>query len=183
MSAASMPDFHQFAERMAPLRLGQSASELHGAITGLLCAGGKPGTQGWLGALQLEAADRDAARRFEGELDELARTTASGLEPSEASLELLLPPLADGLEARALGLVDWCRGFLGGFGLAGLDAAHLPEGMTGVLGDFSDIAATEPELGDKDEDRAALEELAAHVRFGALLLRAQLTAPEGATRQ
>ena len=170
-------------QALAPLRLGTSSSELHGAMTGFLCAGGKPGAQGWLDTLQLEGADAAQAEQADRQLATLGEVTATQIRPGNANLELLLPPAGDDLEARALGLVDWCRGFLGGIGLGGINQDGLDPGMAAVLRDFSDIATTVPQLSERDEDQAALDELIDHVRFGALLLHARLTVPEGVSRQ
>ncbi len=167
MNTYPMPAIGDIESLIARMRLGIAASELHGSMTGYLCAGGQPGPQGWLDALQLESAD------------------ASLVDGAQASLDalLLLPDAEGGLESRALGLVDWCRGFLGGFGLGGVDADNLGPGMADILRDFSDIAATVPEMGEDEEDEAALNELIDHVCFGALLLHTSLTVPEDATRQ
>ena len=170
---------------LAPMRLGISASEVHGAITGYLCAGGVPPAAGWLQALQLQSADAAQAEAARKPLADLAAVTAAGIRPGDSGLQLLLPAEDAGLEARARGLVDWCRGFLGGFGLGGVAADGMDPGISEVLRDFADIAATEPDMStqDREQHRQALDELLAHVRFGTLLLHASLSVPEGATRQ
>ena len=178
-----MPPIGEIEQWVTPLRLGISASELHGAITGFVCGCGTVQADDWLQTLQLQSADAALAGQARGALADLAATTAAAIGRQEPDLELLLPASEDGLEARARGLVDWCRGFLGGFGLAGIDAGNMEPGINAVLGDFSDIATTVPELGDRDEDQAALDELVNHVRFGAMLLHARLTVPDGVTRQ
>lgn len=183
MSATSTPAFAALEQQLTAMRLGVGPSEVHGALTGFLCAGGQPGGDDWLEVLQLQGAEPAANVEVQASLDALAATTAEAIEPRHADLELLLPADGAGLEKRALALVDWCRGFLGGFGLAGVDAAGLQPGMADVLRDFADIAGTIPEPGDNQEDQQALVELVDHVRFGALLLHAQLTVPRGATRQ
>ncbi len=183
MSAKKMPAFGEIQALVAPMRLGIGASELHGSITGYLGAGGQPDADDWLATLALESADAGSAAAARPALAALAAATAAGIRPKDPNLELLLPPEDDGLEARALALVDWCRGFLGGFGLSGIAAEHLEPGMAGILEDFSHIAATVPDMGEREEDRAALNELIDHVRFGVLLLHANLTMPEGTTRQ
>lgn len=183
MNTSAMPAIGDIESLIATMRLGIAASELHGSMTGYLCAGAQPGPQGWLDALQLESADPALADGAHASLAALADATGAGIQPKSPSLALLLPDAEGGLETRALGLVDWCRGFLGGFGLGGVDADNLAPGMADVLRDFSDIAATVPEMGAHEEDESALNELIDHVRFGALLLHTSLTVPEDATRQ
>ena len=185
MSDAPMPSIDEIENLVTRLRLGIGASELDGSITGLLCAGGTRSAAGWLATLELEGIDAAPGELVGQRLDALAAVTGTGLNEDPPRLQLLLPDdhRDGGLEARALGLVDWCRGFLGGFGLGGVSATSLDPGMTGILHDFSDIATTVPELGEYDDDEAALNELIEHVRFGALLLHAHLTVPRGSTRQ
>lgn len=173
MNSTGMPAFGDIEAAIAPLRLGIGVSELHGSMTGFLCAGGQPGAQGWLDALQLESVDATLAEAAQAPLAALGDSTAQALQPQDPKLELLLPDADGGLENRALALVDWCRGFLGGFGLGGADADKLDPGMADILRDFADIAATVPEMGEQEEDRAALTELTDHVRFAALLLSAR----------
>lgn len=183
MNADTTPTHAQLQQQLDGLRLGVGPSEVHGSLSGYLCAGGKVESDNWLERLQLHGDDPSAALDVQGSLARLAQATAEAIKPDNGDLELLLPPDDAGLEARALGLVDWCRGFLGGFGLAGVDAAGLDPGMAAILRDFADIAATVPAPDNDADDRAALGELVDHARFGALLLHTALTVPQGATRQ
>src|SRR4051812_47435030 len=89
------------------LKLGVAASELHGSLTGYLCAGGHAEPRQWLAVLHIEApaaADADPA------LIQLYRDCAAALDDPDLRFEPLLPA-SDAIDARADALVDWCRGF------------------------------------------------------------------------
>ena len=96
----------------------------------------------------------------------------------------MLPAAETPIDTRADALVEWCRGFLGGFGLAG--GGHhdsLSNDAREILADFGTIAATRFEYAGNEDDEAALAEVIEFIRVGALLLHAELhAAPQtGAT--
>ena len=164
-------------------RLGLGAAELHGSVVGYLCAGGGVSGGHWCQALTLDALadvikdDPDTARLMQ---DFLRRAEAELRDPG-LGFEPLLPDVERPLAERANALLDWCRGYLGGLGLApaGRSAAWSAEARE-ILADFARIAASPP-LGspggpDEDEDEADLMELLEYVRVGVLLLQAELGA-------
>lgn len=157
------------------LRLGIDASEMHGSLIGYLCGGGSAATD-WLSALQIDHEDATLtqhpllARLYARSLDQLA-DLQFGFAP-------LLPDDDEPLRIRADALIEWCRGFLGGVGLA--DAVNRIDQLTGdaaeVLPDIARIAAARPEYGDGEEDEKALAEVLEFVRVGVLLLHEELVA-------
>ncbi len=157
---------------MSRFQVGINASDLHGSLTGYLCAGGKTTAEGWIDAL---AFDLDAARDDEI-FPQLYRVCRQQLDDPEFSFEPLLPTDEVTLGVRAEALVDWCRGFLGGIGLAG--TGRLGDGMSNdareIVQDFSNIAASNLEYTDSEEDEMALAEVVEFVRVGVLLLCSEL---------
>ena len=110
-------------QALARCQAGSGASELHGSLSGYLCAGGHADAADWLDKLEVtpgvEGATRDPLLR---DLFERARAQFA---TDPAQVKPLLP--ASPFEQRAQALVEWCRGFLGGFGLgSGAASAHLP---------------------------------------------------------
>jgi uncharacterized protein YgfB (UPF0149 family) len=86
------------------------------------------------------------------------------------------------LPERAEALVDWCRGFLGGFGLAGTEAhAKLSEEAQEILRDLGSIAAAQLDFGEEGDDEDALIEVHEFVRVGAMLLFAECAGGRGKT--
>lgn len=157
------------------LKLAVDASELHGSLCGFLAGGGKLERQSLFAVLALEgtegvhpsAPDQDL-------LDRLVRQSEAELADPELGFEPLLPADDRPLEERAEALVDWCRGFLGGLGLAGPEKhGKLSDEAQEILRDFATIAGSEFEFGDAAEDEDNLIEVHEFVRIGAMLLHAE----------
>lgn len=141
-------------------RLAVAPTELHGSITGFLCAGWGGHARELLAALELDDTGADA--ELTGLLERAAASITARLRTRQP-IELLLPDAA--LAIRADAVVDWCRGFLGGLGLTGVAAGTAPDSETGdLLQDFGHIASMHLECADDDE--ATLDDVLAFIRSG-----------------
>lgn len=176
----------EIASSLARLQVGLGASELHGSLAGFLCAGGMAHRDSWLAELALEEVAETVAASGERDVFErLFESLAVELDDPDLGFELLLPADEAPMEERTTALVDWCRGFLGGVGLSGVDLTAGLEGDLGeVLGDFGRIAASGFQEGESaEDDEEAFAEVVEYVRVGALLVRTELSrAPSEATR-
>lgn len=151
-------------------KLGVTPAELHGSITGFLCAGWTGRARDLLDSLALES---DAGDIVAGEsLDDLIERAAACINSrlrAQEPVELVLPesPLA----ARANAVVDWCRGFLGGLGLTGVLAgpAQTAE-IAELLSGLGQIAASH--VACDDDDEAALDDLLDFIRGAVARLQA-----------
>jgi uncharacterized protein YgfB (UPF0149 family) len=103
-------------------------------------------------------------------LDRMFTATAGLLEAPDFGFELLLPAADEAVSERGEALLGWCRGFLGGFGLAAGAAPPLTEESRDALADLGRIAGSELSYEDPETDEEALEEVAEFVRVAALLL-------------
>lgn len=156
------------------LRLGTEASELHGSLCGYLAGGASVQGGNVLAALQLDGEVSDPSAEDLSLLQRLTRQCEGELADPELGFEPLLPDDDRPLTERVEGVVDWCRGFLGGFGLAGTAAhASLSEEAQEILRDLGTIAASSFDFDNEDEDEDALIEVQEFVRVGALLLHAE----------
>jgi uncharacterized protein YgfB (UPF0149 family) len=165
----------ELTRAIGSLRLGMGASDLHGSLTGYLCAGGRAGADAWPAALELEPM---ATAGGEGDvLRRLYRDCRGQLDDPDLGFEPLLPELDAPVERRAEALVEWCRGFIGGVGLSGAQPRALSADATEVLADMSRIASSRFDYDDEEEDESALNEVLEFVRVGVLLLHAELTRP------
>lgn len=164
---AGLPAFDAVNRASQRLSLGVAAPELHGALAGWLAGGGED-VAAWLGKV---LADAHAPVPEAGStLDELRTATVAQLEDRDFDFELLLPPTAT-LAERAEALLDWCRGFLGGFGLSAGSAPALSEESDEALRDLARLAQADAEFGeDEQEEEDALAEIEEFVRVAALLL-------------
>lgn len=153
---------------LAQAKLGITPAELHGSLTGYLCAGWGGPAHELLTALALESGDGGADDALHRQVDAAARDIHAKLGKGVA-VEPLLPDAS--LDERANAMVDWCRGFLGGLGLSGmLERRGSDPGVDSVLADFGRIASMHLEADDDDE--ASLDEVLDFIRSGVLHLHA-----------
>lgn len=168
----------ELARALETLHLGMGASDLHGSLTGYLCAGGSAGVEEWPAALEIEPdAPRGSMALRDETLQRLYRDCRAQLDDPDLGFEPLLPGADAPVERRADALVEWCRGFLGGVGLAGSGTPFLSADANEVLADFSRIAASRFDYDDAEEDESALSEVLEFVRVGVLLLHTELLRP------
>lgn len=164
---ASLPPIEDIALASLQAGLGAHPSELHGALCGWLSGGGED-TANW--PARVLADDALPAPEPDSPLQALRSATVTQLEDRGFGFELLLPELEESLAARADALFEWCRGFLGGFGLAAGAKPPLSDEAQEALQDLAKLAQAAPESGDDDEDEDALAEIEEFVRVAVLLL-------------
>jgi uncharacterized protein YgfB (UPF0149 family) len=175
VNTASPVTHAQLADLLARAQSGIGPSDLHGSLTGYLCGGGVADARNWLRALELEV-DPAAGNALPPQvLAGLYEQCAAWFEDPDLAFEPLLPGGDAPLAQRADALVEWCRGFLGGLGLAGVSRQHgLSAEGAEILRDFGTIAGTRFEYDDSDEDENALREVIEFIRVGVLLLHAEI---------
>lgn len=167
VSSPDLPAPAALEGEIRALSLSVPVSELHGSLCGWL-AGGGASDRLWLGKV---LADPSLPEVSEGSaLDELRLASAAQLADRSFEFELLLPGADASLAERSGALFDWCRGFLGGFGLAAGAAAALSDDSREALADVAKLAAAQPQDEGDEEDEEALVELEEFVRVAALLL-------------
>lgn len=163
----ALPPLPEIDDASRSLGLGMDAPELHGALCGWLAGGGDDGP-GWLGKLLVDA---DLPAIVEGSaLDRMAKASAAQLEDQGFEFALLLPDDDAGLAERSGALFEWCRGFLGAFGLAAGKDPPLSEESREALTDIARLAAASPQDDGDEEDEQALAEIEEFVRVATLLL-------------
>lgn len=170
MSHEPIPGLPAISDVDAQIRLFSLAiapSELHGALCGWLSGGGTE-HKDWLENVLVDDAIRSPETG--SALDELMKASAAQLADRSFDFVLLLPDADASLAARSGAVFDWCRGFLGGFGLAaGAEPPLSPESVE-ALGDLAKLAAAQAQDGGDEDDEAALVEIEEFVRVATLLL-------------
>lgn len=163
----ALPDLFDIEDAVRAEALGVGASELHGALCGWLAGGGRD-SPAWLAAVL--ADDAVAAPAAGSALDRMRLASAAQLRAEDFDFHLLVPDDDATLAERSGALFDWCRGFLGGFGLAAGQSPPLSEDSREALEDLAKLAAaTAQDEGDED-DEAALVEIEEFVRGVALMV-------------
>jgi uncharacterized protein YgfB (UPF0149 family) len=163
---SQLPNSADVAKVSQRLGLGVDPSELHGALCGWLAGGGKNAPD-WPARVLVD--DQLSVPEAGSTLDELRLASAAQLEDRDFDFDLLLPEDVS-LSERAEGLFGWCRGFLGGFGLAAGAEPPLSEEGQEALNDMARLAQASAESSDDEEDEDALAELEEFVRVAVLLL-------------
>ena len=169
MSEPDLPAYAELANELRRLQLGVDAAELHGSLCGYLSGGGPALERGdWLATILV---DPDAIRvEADGPIDRVFQVTSQQLDAPDFGFDLLLPDGEQPVAERGEALLSWCRGFLGGFGLAAGATPPLSEESQDALTDMSRIAASELSYEDPESDEEALEEVSEFIRVAALLL-------------
>jgi uncharacterized protein YgfB (UPF0149 family) len=111
----SLPTLEEVAAAATAAGLSTSAAELHGSLCGWLAGGGTPGPD-W--PAKVFADDALPALADGSPLARLQQVSAAQFDDRDFEFDLLLPDAGAPLAERSGALFDWCRGFLGGFGLA-----------------------------------------------------------------
>lgn len=162
-----LPSWDEVAQAAHRLTLASTPAELHGALCGWLSAGGGDVTD-WLAQVMADPALPAPATG--DALDTLRTVSVSQLADPEFGFQMLLPEGA-AVAVRADALFAWCRGFLGGFGLACGDKPISEEGQE-ALADLANLAGAQLDEPDEENDEESLAEIEEYLRMAVLLLHA-----------
>jgi uncharacterized protein YgfB (UPF0149 family) len=167
-------EYEQLDVLVRQLRLGTTASELHGSLCGFLAGGGSATGHSLFAQLQLDGEGSTPSAADQTLLEQLVRQCATALADPEMGFAPMLPADDRPLDERAEATAEWCRGFLGGFGLTGASThAKLTDEAQEMLHDLGAIASSSFDYGDENEDEDALIEVQEFIRVGAMLLHVE----------
>ena len=167
-------EYEQLDVLVQRLQLGTTASELHGSLCGYLAGGGKVTGNSLFAQLQLDGEGGAPSAADQALLEQLVQQCATALADPEMGFAPMLPADDRPLDERAEATAEWCRGFLGGFGLTGASThAKLTDEAQEMLHDLGAIASSSFDYGDENEDEDALIEVQEFIRVGAMLLHAE----------
>ena len=167
MHDAELPTWSEVRAAADAMSLATSPAELHGALCGWYAGGGEDAPD-WLGRIMadptLPAPPAGSA------LVALRDASRDQFEDRGFAFELLLAEGDASLAERSGALFDWCRGFLGGFGLAAGAKPPLSDESSEALVDLARLAAASPQEEGDEEDEDALTEIEEFVRVAVLLI-------------
>lgn len=165
--AESLPTASALQAEIDQLELATTPWELQGALIGWIAGGGDADGE-WLRKV---IADPALTAVADGSaIDRFGRGTQARMEDNDLDLALLLPDEDASLQSRSAALFDWCRHFLGAFGLAAGAEPPLSDEGNEALQDLARLATATAEPEGDEEDEAALAEIEEFVRVAALLL-------------
>lgn len=179
--------FTLLAERLEQAGAVFGPAEAHGLFCGLLAVDPATPTERCVAELlgpegAMAGEERRLVSRLMAALVSEART---GLLDENLNFQVFLPAPESPLRQRLVALTRWCDGFVGGVGLAVMDARRkeaLPATVSEFLRDLGEIARLEPETEEDEEAERAYAELLEYVRMGALLAAAELRPPQAVSR-
>ena len=158
----------KLGHQLAAAKSSVSASEAHGFITGWISSGAVWGSAAKMFEQALETS-------LQGALAEAAKQTAEevkeGLADMDFGFQILLPEDENAINNRRVGLSEWCRGFLSGFGLTGrYQDSELSDEVKELLADFVQISQVDDEIPEDEENDSDLTEITEYVRIGAVMI-------------
>lgn len=167
--------YEKFEELLANDDCDISASELQGAVTGMLSCGLKSDDAHWRVKLFSAVNDGvDLSTKANQILDEVVYQSDLALAEEDSLAPILLPgddyPVVDQLEA----LGQWCQGFLLGFGLQ-LGKKNIEnQEVAEAIADISEISQVAVEADDGEESQEALITLVEHLKVGVKVIFLEL---------
>ncbi len=180
-------EFSEVNTAFKNLGIVHEIAECHGLLCGLWSASGGVGLEEWLRLMRSEdlgagapPAPSPPARPSASEavLQRLYKETVTQLEDPEFGLRLLLPDDEQPLAMRTEALADWCKGFLFGLGVGGVENyRQTPPAVQEIIKDFTEITrAYHEDEGDDEVDESSFMEVMEYVRVGAMLVYEELQA-------
>lgn len=154
-----------YDELVQPLSAGGSvvgAAELHGCLSGALCA--EPGIRSsdWVAEALPGHEDAHVVALLQAPLEGVIEQTRAALAGSDMTFAPLLPPEDAALGERVAALAAWCDGFLYGIGRSG--SLGQPRGAVDeIIRDLGEIARAA--TSGEDESEAAERDYAEVVEF------------------
>ena len=154
------------------------ASELHGVLSGLICAGFEFEDQNYLIMLHDLFNDGDSfPSAVKAALKQMYSELWSSILDDNYSFNLLLPDDDDSMLERGNALSTWVQGFNLGFGLQQKDKPVISGEVKEVLTDFGEIANLSEEMEEDEDTEQAYFEIMEYVRISALLCFSELATP------
>lgn len=170
-----LPSYESFNDSLASLGLPISPSELHGVISGYLCANAVSQGELYLRALLGNKKD-DLSRKAVLTMFSVYAISQQQMSHFDFSFELMLPNEEAPLFDRARAFSEWCEGFVQGLTVAGVGLENFSEEEAQeALQHLIEFAELDTESLDVDEeDEKALMEVREYTRMAVLRLHADL---------
>ncbi|MEN8177133.1 MAG: UPF0149 family protein [Pseudomonadota bacterium] len=176
------PPYERFSQLIESVELDVGASEVHGVLCGLLCAGHSDAHVAWFEELFANRSSDDLlVREVRQSLGQLYQVTQSQMNGDDHGFTPYLPNDKSPLTERASRLTEWCQGYLYGLGLAGLSEKQFVGNAKEAIGDIAEISRLDHEhIEAEEEAEAAFVELEEFLRVAALLVWEELASYRGA---
>jgi yecA family protein len=176
-----MPEYERLEKLLGVMSSDIGASELHGVISALICAGSEQVSADWITAFFEAWHDADLLAQEAREMvGQLYYATRHLISQNEFSFMPFLPEDNQPIGARAKALSEWCEGYLYGLGLSGVTENKLTGDAKEAiqdLGHFTRLDYDELESGEATE--MAYVELQEFLKVVTLLMWEELADGRG----
>jgi yecA family protein len=174
---SQMPDYSRIEGALNAIGLDLGASEIHGVICGLVCAGTSQSHIDWMAALFQDWPQEDLLAREARELiGELYYVTRDQIGNDDLTFMPYLPDDDQPLSARGKALSAWCEGYLYGLGMSGVTDQQLKGDAGEALQDISHFTRLDYEsLESGDATEQAYAELQEFLKVVTLLIWGDLS--------
>jgi len=154
------------------------AAELHGVLTGLVCAGFPFESHDYLAMItDLFNDGENLPVKVKTIVKLMFSDIWKNILDDSYGFQLMLPDDDDSIVERGHALSVWVQGFNLGFGLHQKDKAIVSEDVKEVLSDFAEIANLSDEMEEDENNEQAYFEIAEYVRISSLLCFTELGVP------
>jgi uncharacterized protein YgfB (UPF0149 family) len=169
--------FNEIQDLLVEINSINTVADSHGIACGMLIVNSIADNRVWIKHIieSVEATDTLSAASIKMMavwFDEIKNQ----LQDSNLRFELCLPDDEEQLEDRIYALQEWCRGFLLGIAMSGInDFSELAQDTQELMNDFARIGAEEEfDLDNKDEAEIAYSDISQYVRIGVLLINEEM---------
>jgi yecA family protein len=180
MSDQTTLDFASVQAIITAESIEAHGAELHGVLTGLVCAGFTFEDHSYLVMLNDLFNNGEALpKAVQTTVKQMYSELWTNILDDSYGFQLLLPDDDDSIAERGHALSAWVQGFNLGFGLQQKNNPVVSEEVKEVLTDFAEIANLSDEMEEDEDTEQAFFEIAEYVRISALLCFTELgVAPE-----
>jgi len=168
-------DFASAQANITTENIKAHASEIHGVLTGLICAGFPLEDQSYLAMLNdLFNNGEGFPKKIKSTVKQMFSELWTDILDDAYSFQLMLPDDDDSIVERGHALGAWVQGFNLGFGLQQKDSPVVSEEVKEVLTDFAEIANLSDDMEEDEATEQAYFEISEYVRISALLCFSEL---------
>jgi yecA family protein len=168
-------DFSSAQAVMVTENIQSHASEIHGVLTGLVCAGFTFEDQNYMAMLNDLFTDGNVfPSTVKAIIKQMYSELWADILDDDYAFQLMVPDDEDSIVERGHALGKWVQGFNLGFGLQQKNNPITSNEVKEVLTDFSEIANLSDEMEEDEDTEQAYFEISEYVRISALLCFTEL---------
>jgi len=170
-------EFTEIQHLLIEINTINTVADSHGIACGMLVVNSVADNRVWVKYImgEIEATHIPSATSIKA-IAAWFNEIKNQLQDSHLRFELCLPDDEAPLEDRVYALQEWCRGFILGIAMSGVnDFSELAQDTQELMHDFSRIGAEEEfDLDNQDQTEIAYSDISQYVRIGVLLINEEM---------